>query len=228
MEKCVFSDVCKKPECNFHTCLRYNEFYYLIETSNVPVKKIRPENLKLIPEEVDLQTFNELKTIKDNIINFVNSGNNLYLYSNRCGNGKTTWALKLLMSYFNKIWIGNGFRPRGLFINVPKFMNDLRNNITLKNEKTENLKKLIPLVDIVVWDDIGAVNIKEYDHLVLLSYIDERVLEGKCNIYTGNLGGPNLEKVLGQRLFSRVYNNSINMELFGADRRLDGHFTDFE
>ena len=216
--KCVFSDVCKKENCN-ENCIRFQEFDFLLRSSGIPLNKAKPDKLKLVPEEQDLDSFCDLKEIKDNIVDFVNDGCNLYLFSSGCGNGKTTWAIKIVLKFFNEIWIGNGFKPRALFINVPTFMNELRNNISTKNNSVEKLKKLIPVVDLIVWDDIGAVNIKEFDHLVLLSYIDQRIIEGKSNIYTGNLTPVNLEKVVGQRLYSRIWNNSYRIELYGGDRR---------
>lgn len=215
---CVFNEVCTKEDCNGN-CIRFNEFNFLLEKSNLSLNKANPKNLKLIPEEQDLQAFKQLNSIKNNIVEFVNNGDNLYLYSNQCGNGKTTWSIKMLLKYFNCVWIGNGFRPRGVFINVPTFLNDLRNNISSRNEKVEELKKLVSQVDLVIWDDVGAVNIKDYDHLILLSYIDQRVMEGKSNIYTGNLSESQLERTVGQRLYSRIWNNSIRVELFGNDRR---------
>jgi len=45
------------------------------------------------------------------------------------------------------------------------------------------------------------------------------VLSEKSNIYTGNLPGDALPEALGQRLASRVYNESSVVELFGQDRR---------
>lgn len=217
---CVFHEACKKEYCS-ESCIRFTEFDCLLRNANIPVNRVMPSKLKLRPEDVDLEAFYTLADIKDKIVEFVQNGNNLYLYSNHCGNGKTTWALKLIMRYFNEIWLGNGYKPRGLFINVPTFMNDLRNNISQKSDKVEKMKRLISEVDVVIWDDIGAVNIKEFDHLVLLSYIDQRIVECKANIYTGNLSANQLEKTVGQRLFSRIWNNSTRIELKGSDRRGD-------
>lgn len=229
LNQCVFHGVCRKEDCN-ENCIRFNEFNFLVSRSNLPSNKTNPNNLKLIPEDQDLDAFLQLNDIKTNIVDFVSHGNNLYLYSSNCGNGKTTWAIKMLLKYFNEVWIGNGFRCRGVFVNVPTLMNELRNNISQKNEKIEELKMLLKTVDIVVWDDIGAVNIKEFDHLVLLSYIDQRINENKSNIYTANLSSYNLEKVVGQRLYSRIWNNSYRIELHGADRRynINGNSTNIK
>lgn len=215
---CLFKENCKVKPCD-ENCIKWLEFDYLVSNSNIPKKKINPNNLILIPEDCDLDSFYALRDIQENIIDFVEKGSNLYLYSLNSGNGKTTWSIKLLMRYFNRVWIGNGFRKRGLFIHVPTFMNELRNNISRPSEDFMKLKDLLLTVDLVVWDDIGAVNIKEYDHLTLLSYLDQRIVNEKSNIFTGNLKEGRLESVVGQRLYSRIWKNSLKIELCGLDRR---------
>ena len=117
------------------------------------------------------------------------------------------------------MWCGNGFKPRGVFINVPNFLRMVTENVMNPTPEFIELKRLIAEVDLVVWDDIGATKLSDYDHKNLLSFIDQRVLSEKSNIYTGNLPGDALPEALGQRLASRVYNESSVVELFGQDRR---------
>ena len=175
--------------------------------------------LVLKPEVEDLDSFVRLKSVKDDIINFVDNGCSLYLFSTNTGNGKTAWAIKLLLKYFDEVWCGNGFKPRGVFINVPNFLRMVTENVMNPTPEFIELKRLIAEVDLVVWDDIGATKLSDYDHKNLLSFIDQRVLSEKSNIYTGNLPGDALPEALGQRLASRVYNESSVVELFGQDRR---------
>jgi DNA replication protein DnaC len=92
-------------------------------------------------------------------------------------------------------------------------------NVQNPTDEFKVLKKLIAEVDLVVWDDIGAIKLTDYDHKNLLSFIDQRLLAEKANIYTGNLPYDSLVSALGQRLASRVYNDSSVIELFGQDRR---------
>ena len=81
------------------------------------------------------------------------------------------------------------------------------------------MKQQILNVDLVIWDDIAAGKLTDYDHTNLLTYIDQRKLNGKSNIYTGNLNEEELIVALGNRLKSRVWNDSSTVELFGIDRR---------
>lgn len=133
--------------------LRFQEMLYMINASGVPKKSI---GMKLTPDGVDYEQFVRLANIQDNIVEFVSDGHNLYLHSQTCGNGKTTWAIKLLLQYFNEVWACNNFKERGLFINVPTFLTKIKTVIGSPDEKFEDFRKLIDEVDIVVWDDIAS------------------------------------------------------------------------
>ena len=219
MTECWYKNVCKhyKDNCE-KDCIRYLEMNYLMESSNIP--KGNQFKTKLIPNPIDTENFKFLNELKKDIVNFVNNGENLYIFSNTFGNGKTTWAIKLMQRYFNEIWAGNGFNPRGLFIHVPSFITKFKEIINKKDENFENLKQQLINIDLVIWDDIAATRLTEYDHNNLLVYIDQRKLQGKANIYTGNLDELELERALGKRLKSRVWNDSTIVELKGTDRRV--------
>lgn len=202
--------------CN-KNCIRYMEMHYLIESSNIPkAKKFKNE---LIPEKIDVENFKFLQEIKKDIINFVKNGENLYIYSERFGNGKTTWAIKIMQKFFNDIWLGNGFKIRGLFVHVPSFLTKCKDIINNKDEDFEAFKLNLLNVDLVIWDDIAAGKLSDYDYNNLLTYIDQRKLNGKSNIYTGNLNEAELKIAVGNRLKSRIWNDSSVVELFGSDRR---------
>lgn len=211
LEKCWYKNVCKS-ECT-DTCIRYLEMQFLMDSSGLPENKQTPE--KLCPGS-DLENFQKLQSIKDSIESFVVNGNNLLLTSPYTGNGKTSWAIKLLLKYFDKIWAGNGFKVRGLFVHVPTLLLKLKNfNDPISEEYKDNLIN----VDLVVWDDIGSVNLSAYDSNQLLALLDTRLATGKSNIYTTNLDESSFEKFLGQRLKSRIWNTATKIELKGRDRR---------
>jgi len=161
----------------------------------------------------------QLKEIKDNIIDFVEQGCSLYLYSENTGNGKTSWAIKLMQKYFDSVWAGNGFRCRGVFIHVPTFLTKIKEGISRKDEDFELLRSRLLEADIVIWDDIASGKLGDFDHTNLITYIDQRKLNRLSNIYTGNIGGEQLSESLGVRLASRVWKDSLQVEIIGADRR---------
>ena len=45
---------------------------------------------------------------------FVNSGKNIYLYSSSTGNGKTSFAVRLLNDYLSSIWYKANLEVKGL------------------------------------------------------------------------------------------------------------------
>ena len=216
---CWYKNTCKNyntNSCN-NNCIRYSEMNYLITSSRIP--KGNQFKNELIAQPTDLENFKFLNEIKKDISNFVNNGENLYIYSKNFGNGKTTWSIKIMQNYFNDIWLGNGFTQRGLFIHVPSFLTKFKEIINKKDEEFEDMKKQLLEVDLVIWDDIAAGKLSDYDHTNLLTYIDQRKLNGKSNIYTGNLNEQELVDAVGNRLTSRIWHDSIVVELFGKDRR---------
>lgn len=211
---CWYKDVCTM-ECK-DNCIRFMEMSYLTDQSNIPVRRLLPD--KLWAEPCDYEAFTRLAEIKSNILEFVDNGSNLYIHSNTTGNGKTSWAIKILLKYFNDVWPGNGYKCRGVFVHVPTFLSQLKEFGNAEPEFVE-LRHRLPKVDLVVWDDIGSTDLSSYDYSQLISYIDQRSLGKLANIYTGNLNGDALEHHLGPKLFSRVWQSSEIVELRGSDKR---------
>lgn len=215
LSDCWYDKVCIQKSENCETnCIRYNEMVFLIENSGIPKAKQGPI---ILDGGEDYEIFEQLAYLKDNIVEFVEDGENIYLASERTGNGKTSWSIKFLLKYFDQIWAGNGFRVRGLFIHVPTLLMKLKN---FDNPMSETYKKNILECDLVVWDDIATTQISNYDYNNLLNFIDYRLSEEKSNIFTGNqTTKDNLENILGVRLASRVWNPSKVYIFKGKDRR---------
>lgn len=211
---CIYKSVCEK-ECP-STCVQWAEMKYLLKTSNIPKKQQCIHRLK--PDECDIPAFEKLADIQMNIEQFTDDGGILYIYSRTCGNGKTTWSIKMLLQYFNEVWEGNGLEKRGLFINVPTYINKTKAVMSHPDPEFEQLRLDIPKVDLVVFDDVTVAKLSDYDYTVLFSLIDERVFQQKAMIFTGNVPPKDLEQFFGSRLSSRIC-QGINIELKGSDMR---------
>ena len=170
-------------------------------------------------KDKDYQSFKKLQAKSDDILQFISAGNNLYIYSENCGNGKTTWAIRLMYSYFDKIWHKSCFDCKALFVSVPKFLYNCKRSISQDVKGFEELCNLISEVDLVIWDDIGEMKASDYEHQILFQYIDDRINSKKSNIYTSNKNKEQLEDVLGVRLASRIYNCSECIEFLEEDKR---------
>ena len=219
--ECWYKDVCT-AECSL-ACVRFTEMQHLMQSSGLPKNRQMPETLT--PSDEDYDAFCLLADIKDDIKTFVEQGENLFICSLNTGNGKTSWAIKLMLKYFDSIWAGNGLRTRALFVHVPTLLLQLKN---FENPLDADYKRSLTDADLVIWDDVCATTVSNYDYANLLMYLDNRLLNNKANIFTSNLiTKGQLEKVLGARLASRIWETSTIVELKGKDRR-NGKFTDIK
>ena len=219
-DKCWFREICSnytKQTCNCG-CALYCQYYYLVNLANIPEQLQYLENQKL-SAGVDLEKYKYLAQVKANILDFVQQGQNLFLYSKYYGNGKTTWSIKLMSSYFSKIWSGNGTKCRGLFINVDDFLMKKKSAISQKNYRLLQIEELIPNVDIVVWDDIGCTKLSDYDHSILFPLINSRISSTKCNIFTSNVIDDEFVNNVGGRLASRILETSTIVEFNNPPQR---------
>ena len=216
IQDCIYKDICDN-DCGI-SCLRYLEMKYMLDNSNIP--KSMQRITKLIPDDCDYNAFVKLADIQQSVGDFVDSGSNLYIYSNMCGNGKTTWSLKIMLQYFDSVWAGNAFTKRGLFLNVPTFLYECKNAITNPTKEFNNLKALIPTVDLLILDDIACTDLSKFDYSTLLVYINSRVLNKKSIIYTSNVKPEDLYDIVGQRIASRICSkDTIKVEFKGGDNR---------
>ena len=215
IQSCWYNRICTE-QCS-ENCIRYKLMYSLFKQSNLP--EALWDYKSLTCNDKDYQAFKELQAKSDAILNFIEAGNNLYIYSENCGNGKTTWAIRLMYSYFDKIWHKSCFDCKALFVSVPKFLYNCKRSISQDVKGFEELCNLISEVDLVIWDDIGEMKASDYEHQILFQYIDDRINSKKSNIYTSNKNKEQLEDVLGVRLASRIYNCSECIEFVEEDKR---------
>lgn len=212
---CWYQGVCNNyySGCE-QSCIRFDEMIFLVKNSGIPECRWVPGELEAGD---DYDQFVRLALIKKGIVDFVNTGSNLYITSDHTGNGKTSWAIKLLLRYFNDIWAGNGFRIRGMFIHIPTLLLQLKN---FNNPLSEEYKKNILECDLIVWDEIGYSGISNYDYSNLLMFLENRILSGKANIFTSNCNTKTkLDQVVGSKLSSRIWETSEIIEFKGKDRR---------
>lgn len=215
IDTCWYKRVCTE-KCT-ENCIRYKLMYSLFKQSRLP--EAQWDYKYLVCNGADLSNFTQLKAKSESILNFIASGNNLYIYSANCGNGKTSWAIRLMYSYFDKIWHKSCFDCKALFVSVPKFLYNCKRSISQDVKGFEELCNLINAVDLVIWDDIGEMKASDYEHQILFQYIDNRINSKKSNIYTSNKNKEQLEDVLGVRLASRIYNCSECIEFVEEDKR---------
>lgn len=209
--------LCKSDDNDF--CIKLFKIDALYNLSLISDQQRKYVSLRIDANGTDREEFVQLKDLETNIVSFVNSGKNLYLYSSNCGNGKTSWALRLCQKYIENIWYKTDIECKVLFISVPKFFLMLKDNITHQNDYIKRIKENVNTCDLVVWDDIGTKVGTEFEIENLLSIVNNRIDNGKSNIYTSNMNPEQLNERVGERLYSRIINMSMNIQLHGADKR---------
>ena len=125
----------------------------------------------------------------------------------------------MIQTHLNNVWIKSDIRCRALFINVPRFLLALKDNISVHSEYIEHIKNNILSADIVVWDEVASKGFREFEMENMFALINMRLDYNKSNIFTSNICGVELKDRIGDRLYSRIVNTSECIELKGADKR---------
>lgn len=185
------------------------------------------KNISLIPAKIDEQVFKELNNIKINVKDFVDKGENLLICSNNCGNGKTTWATKILREYISNVCdIKFKNNCPALFINVTNFLNEKKLAISdpEMHQRVIDVERKILTAKLVVFDDLGVKDVSQYDMGNLYYWIDERTNNMRSCIFTSNLMPKQLKQVLDERLYSRIVKYSVIKEIKDGDNRNVGEY----
>ena len=209
---------CKYPEF----CLRKFKIDKFLDLGLVSTAQREEKTLVLDSNNCDLEAYTYLNNLRKNILNFVSNGDNLYIYSQQTGNGKTEWSLKLLKSYVLRIWYKSSITCKVLFISVPRYLLSIKDAISNNNEYAKHIKENVLSADIVVWDDIATKGMTEFETENVLSIIDARINMGKSNIFTSNITPQELQIYVGDRLGSRILGTSKLIKFVGQDKRILG------
>ena len=165
-------------------CPRYLEMNYMISNCGMKDAEKYTKQLKPITDN-ECYAYNRLAKIKDNIEEFVENGCNLMILSDFPNVGKTSWALKLMYRFFDRIWSGNGFKVRGYYLYVPDFVEKLKSFKYRDSSEYVEIIRNLEDADIVIFDNITEIPLNEHAQGVINSVIGKRLNANKSNIYTG-------------------------------------------
>lgn len=224
MKKCHAETYCRsfnEERTNCHEyCIGYIQLQNIYALSHMPKRFQYPIPLDLTGGE-NLTAFQELAAWSENVVQHVKDGDGLFITSKNRGNGKTTWACKIMNNYFKNVAIKNNLRCRGLYINVPQFFHDLKNSFDNPTSEFSELLENIRRADLVIWDDIGTESPTSFVRDTLYTYINYRYAEMKSQIFTSNVALDVMEhpEWLGERTVSRIRGASKHVQFYGVDRR---------
>lgn len=217
--RCFAEAYCQKDRstCS-ELCGGYRVLRALYNLSRIP-EKYR-YNIPLTPEQVDIPAFEALNEYKERVLEKVEAGEGLYIWGKSTGSGKTSWACKVMSHYFRKIAFDTGLENEGLYIFLPTFLEDLRDNYESKDPDFEQVLSMVKGCRLLIIDDIGAERVTEWVRERMVSIINTRVSNNLATIYTSNLSPEELKRELGDRISSRVLGSSQVVEIAGGDRRI--------
>lgn len=217
-DRCYAKDYCKGY--NTEKCTERCDFWWklnsLYEQSNLPIRY--RYNIPLKPEQIDKPSFIELRDYTAEITEHVKQGDNIYIYSQTTGNGKTTWASKMINQYIRKAVATSLLDNEVLYLNVSLFLDQLKGQFSNYDQKVAELHERAMKCKLLVLDDIGAERPSEYVCERLYDIINHRYTNMLSTIYTSNLTPFELGDRLGGRIESRV-RSARQIEIKGNDRR---------
>lgn len=216
--KCYAEHYCKKDrsECS-EVCGGYRVLRALYTLSRIPVNY--QYNIPLMPDKRDIPNYEELEKFMHNIIEKVEAGEGLYIWSENTGTGKTSWACKIMGYYFRKIAFRSGLENEGLYIYLPTFLEDLRSYYDNPTPEFDEELEMVKKCKLLIMDDLGAEKPSEWVAERLLSFINTRVSNGLSTIYTSNISIDELGAKMGKRIRSRIVGSVSVINLTGKDRR---------
>lgn len=230
--RCKLYSQCKQRDgeiCN-RNCWKFIQLDFQYKYSNIPKGYMPPIYLDVEDgSKVDREKYKELNEYLKNIYREIKvNKRGLFIYGKTKGNGKTSWAIKIMQEYFRQLHrtFETFEEPKGLYINIPMLFKMSRDNINEPSTEFKKLEERIMNSDIVIFDDIGTEAPTKWVKENLYIYITQREMEEKASIYTSNHSLAELEdeSMLGGRIVDRIYkqvgNNIIHLE--GPSRRRVG------
>ena len=194
---------------------------FILNNSGLPRIRWTEEDLLIVDGNKD--AYKRLTEIRNTLNSFVRSSvNNLVICGKSTGNGKTSWANKLILTYIEQ----NHHRLDNvpiedlvvkkhdmcLFCLLVPFLVELK--MFGNNADSTELYHRLCKTELAVLDDLGAVPMTQYDYNVLYGIIEHRLDRGLPTIITTNFTKlSDLQNEIGPRLAERIWNNSEIVEI---------------
>lgn len=192
---------------------------FILENSYLPKYQWVEDTLTAVDDKA---AYKRLSEIRQNLQDFLCSRtNNLVLCSKNLGNGKTAWAVKLMLTYIEM--------QKGKLNNIEEskvtidrydycvFCQSVPFLVEMKqfgnNKPSYDMYHRLCKTQLAVIDDLGVVTMSQYDYNVIYAIIEKRMFAGLPTIFTTNIASEKEAKdVLGPRLVDRIWNNSEIIE----------------
>ena len=196
---------------------------FILENSYLPKYQWIEDCLKPLD---DAAAFKRLSEIRNNLSDFIVGNfndegyNNLLLCSKNLGNGKTAWAVKLMLTYvelqkgkLNNVEDSKVTVDRYDYCAFCQSVPFLIETKQFNNKNNYEMYNRLCKTNLAVIDDLGAVPMSQYDYTIIYAIFEKRLFAGLPTIITTNFADrKSAEKELGPRLVDRIWNNSEVIE----------------
>ena len=203
-------------------CFLKNKILSTFKESGLPLRYYDEIHLRCNRSHVDFEAYQQLHSIQQKVNEFAYQGKAVFIYSRNKGNGKSSWACKLLREFIIRFFVQNPEEHPPLFIDMRRFFSEFHPKSWSQTDYVQKIIRDVYDSPLVVWDDIFFNYQEDIEKINWLSsVIETRILNLKSNIYTSNTNPrqEGLEDVLGSALYSRVLRTCEMVEFNGADRR---------
>lgn len=200
---------------------------YMLRESGLPQYQWIEEGI--IPSKIDEDAYERLFAIRENLPEFlVSPTNNLVICGRHLGNGKTSWAVKLLLTFIENYSpildkmaadsVDAGEYDMCLFCQTIAFLVEMKH--FGNNSEVIRMYERLKRTQLAVLDDIAITNVSQYDYNNLYAIIEARQFSGLPTIYTTNATNEDeLTEIIGPRLADRIWKTSEIVELRGEGHR---------
>jgi len=208
-----------------HKCVLYSRIIKMYESSELPDKFWNFE--QYVPEDVDRDAWKTLADIRRKIVDFIDAEQNIYLYSQQTGNGKTLWAGRLLKTliYLKAQNVFNTDYVR--YVYIPDFIYHYEVWDKYSYEDTRKVAFFDSVSSLsnsafVVWDGFGnnpSISTR-VETVVINSVISDRINKGFSNLFISDKTPQSLRSQENSKaFFTRILNSCIEIEFKGGDYR---------
>nr|DAI22204.1 MAG TPA: Replicative helicase [Caudoviricetes sp.] len=190
----------------------------LLAESGVPKKYFEPQELVL--RSVDSDAWNWLEDYRCNVVEHVKNGKSIVITSPIVGNGKTSWAIRLLQRYIAETALDGRLVDKAVFC-VSSSMLEIFGDFGYFETSIEFFDYLNRLknCDLLVIDEIGSGRITQVSYNHFYDLVNYRVDNNLATIYTTNYNDEQIKDALGERLYSRIYDMSTVIEFSASNVR---------
>lgn len=161
---------------------------------------------------IDQETSNALAMAKKAVGDLVNEKSVNIIFTGKSGTGKTHLAMAICNEYLKR----TQFTKKVLFVNYPKLLEEFKFAIAdkeLQRQLYRHVTSESEKADLMVIDDLGAElggtdgkESSQFNNQKIYDLLEARV--NKATIFTSNLSSSEISKYYGDRIMSRMLNNS--------------------